>query len=205
MAKPLTPLALTVLRMLCDRPMHPYEMQQRIRQYAYDHAVKVTHGALYNSVERLAVKGLIETVETSRDGRRPERTVYTVTDAGRGAAQMRLSEILSELNEEFPLFGTGLAFINLLPEDEVLQCLFTRLSKLEFLLAGHQSAYDSLLKRGIPRHKLLDMELAVEHNRVELEYVRGLIDDLQNGRLNWADESPTACRPQNELRHEENS
>jgi DNA-binding PadR family transcriptional regulator len=205
MAKPLTPLALTVLRMLCDGPMHPYEMQQRIRQYAYDHAVKVTHGALYNSVERLAARGLIETVETSREGRRPERTVYRVTDAGRSAAQLRLAEILSELNEEFPLFGTGLAFVNLLPENEVHQCLLTRLNKLEFLLAGHQTAYEALLKRGLPRYKLLDMELAIGHNQVELEYVRGLIDDLENGRLDWAEGSSTACRPPDNLRHEENS
>lgn len=54
MSRPLTPLALTVLRMLCDSPMHPYEMQQRIRDHAYDQAVKITHGSLYHSVERLA-------------------------------------------------------------------------------------------------------------------------------------------------------
>lgn len=102
MSKPLTPLGLTVLRMLCDGPMHPYEMQQRIRNHAYDVAVKITHGSLYHSVERLAAAGLIEPLETSREGRRPERTVYAVTSAGRDAARIRLAELLCKLGRGVP-------------------------------------------------------------------------------------------------------
>ncbi|WP_433477291.1 PadR family transcriptional regulator [Spirillospora sp. CA-142024] len=196
MSRPITPLALTVLRMLCDGPMHPYEMQQRIRDHAYDHAVKITHGSLYHSVERLASCGLIEPLETSREGRRPERTVYAVTTAGRDAAQFRLAELLSRPTEEFPLFGTGLAFINLLPESEVARHLRSRAVALEAALAGHQTAHDSLLKQGIERYKLIDQEWLIARLRCELDFVRGLGDDLESGRLTWKDnETRAICHP----------
>lgn len=196
MPKPLTPLGLTVLRMLCDEPMHPYEMQQRIRDHAYDHAVKITHGALYHSVERLAASGLIEPLEVSREGRRPERTTYAVTSQGRDAAHIRLAELLSKPAEEFPLFGTGLAFVNLLPEAEVARQLRGRAVALEAMLAGHLTAHDALRKQGIERYKLLDQEWSIARTRAELDLVRGLAGDLDSGRLTWKDDaSLSTCHP----------
>ena len=56
-AKPhrtLTPLALAVLRLLHERPMHPYEMHQLVRDRGTDFAIKVRAGSLYHAVERLA-------------------------------------------------------------------------------------------------------------------------------------------------------
>lgn len=196
MSRPITPLALTVLRMLCDRPMHPYEMQQRIRDCAYDQAVKITHGSLYHSVERLTACGLIEPLETSREGRRPERTIYAVTSTGRDAAQLRLAELLRNPAEEFPLFGTGLAFINLLPEGEVARLLRYRTIGLESALAAHQTAHDALRKQGIERYRLIDQEWLIARVRGELDFVRGLTDDLDSGRLTWKDdEVQTICHP----------
>ncbi|MDL4817610.1 PadR family transcriptional regulator [Actinomadura opuntiae] len=202
MSRPLTPLALTVLRMLCDGPMHPYEMQQRIRDHAYDQAVKITHGSLYHSVERLASAGLIEPLETSREGRRPERTVYAVTSAGRDAAHIRLAELLAKPVEEFPLFGTGLAFVNLLPEAEVARQLRTRAIALEALLVGNQAANVSLRKRGLERYKLLDQEWSIARFRGELEFVQSLADDLESGRLTWSGEAGvTSCHSPDQHEH----
>ncbi|WUH97411.1 PadR family transcriptional regulator [Spirillospora sp. NBC_00431] len=199
MSRPLTPLALTVLRMLCDGPMHPYEMQQRIRDHAYDHAVKITHGALYHSVERLAGAGLIEPLETSREGRRPERTVYAVTSAGRDAANSRLAELLARPVGEFPLFGTALAFVNLLPEAEVARHLRRRAVMLEAQLAAHQTASEALLKRGLERYKLIDLEWTITRMRAELDFTLGLADDLESGRLTWKDTgAATSCLPPGE-------
>ncbi|GAA2420964.1 PadR family transcriptional regulator [Actinomadura vinacea] len=186
MPRPIAPPALTVLRMLHDGPMHPYEMQQRIRQHAYDRAVKITHGSLYHSVERLAAAGLIEPVETGRAGRRPERTVYAITDDGRDAARLRMTELLAEPAEEFPLFGTALAFVNLLPEDEVARHLRRRQVALETLLAADQAVYEVLGKQGFERYKLIDHELALTRRRAELDLVRDLADDLEAGRLTWS-------------------
>ena len=71
---PLTPPGIAILALLWRQPMHPYEMRHRIRVQEIDRVMKVTHGTLYSTVDRLAAAGLIQPVETSREGRRPERT-----------------------------------------------------------------------------------------------------------------------------------
>ncbi|OLT11379.1 hypothetical protein BJF79_24270 [Actinomadura sp. CNU-125] len=191
MSKPLTLPALTVLRMLCDGPMHPYEMQQRIRVCHYDHAVKITPGSLYHTVDRLSVAGLVEPLETSREGRRPERTVYAVTTAGRDAAHNRLAELFAKPDEDFPPFGTALAFANLLPPAEVARLLSSRTIALEARLAANQTAYEALRKNGLERYKLLDQELTITRARAELDHTRALLDDLESGRITWTDSDAT--------------
>lgn len=187
MSRPLTPLALTLLRMLSDGPMHPYEMQQRIRDHGYDQAVKVTHGSLYHAVERLTATGLIEPMKTSREGRRPERTVYAITEAGQDAAHARMREIITELDREYPLFGTALAFINLLPEPEVARLLRSREVGLEAKVAAHGAVFDALRKQGLERYKLIDLEYCQTLERTQLDFVRALADDVETGRLTWDD------------------
>ncbi|WP_067831275.1 PadR family transcriptional regulator [Actinomadura kijaniata] len=193
MARPLTPLALTVLRMLFEGPMHPYEMQQQIRVRAYDQAVKLTHGALYSTVDRLAANGLIEPLETSREGRRPERTVYAITERGRDAAQDRLAELLARPEVEFPLFGTALALIIMMEPGAALIHLRTRAVVLQSQVAAEQTAYDALIKRGLERPKMLDQELKIAQLRTELDYITGLVEDLAAGRLDWTPGDSSSC------------
>jgi DNA-binding PadR family transcriptional regulator len=84
------PLELVVL---ACHPMHPYEMATTMRERGKDQSIKLNYGSLYTVVEALQQHGLIVTQETERAGRRPERTIYRLTDAGR----MELIDWLSEL------------------------------------------------------------------------------------------------------------
>jgi DNA-binding PadR family transcriptional regulator len=77
------PLALAVLACLAERPMHPYEMSTTMRERGKHESIKLNYGSLYSVVESLHKHGLIAPRETVKDGRRPERTVYEITPAGR--------------------------------------------------------------------------------------------------------------------------
>lgn len=185
MPRPLTPLALAVLRLLDAEPMHPYEMQQRIRDYAIDKVVKVAHGSLYHTVERLADQGLIESVETSREGRRPERTVYAITEAGRDEARARLREFVARPAQEYPSFGMALAFVQMLAPGEAASLLDRRAVAVEAALAAHDAVIDSLTKQGIDRVSVVEVEYLTAQLRSELEFVRALSEDIKTGRLAW--------------------
>src|ERR671935_409945 len=76
---PKTPLALAVLNLLNERPMHPYEMRSLMRERGHERAFRLKEASLYDTVERLAGRGFIEPVEVNREGRRPERTIYAIT------------------------------------------------------------------------------------------------------------------------------
>src|SRR6266702_6507474 len=76
-------LALAVLSLLTERPLYPYELAAVIRQRGLSSTVKLNYGALYAVIEKLHRLALIVPVETRREGRHPERTIYTATEAGR--------------------------------------------------------------------------------------------------------------------------
>lgn len=182
----LTPLGLAVLRLLHAGPMHPYEMQQRFRDWGMDEVVKMTHGALYHTVERLMRAELIEPTETSRSGRRPERTVYAITDAGRELTLGTLNELLSDVDREYPKFRTALAFLSLLPPEEAKERLRMRAVHLEAELAANKTAYDALIKNGIPRIHLIEVDHMTGQTRAELDVVRAIVEEIESGRLTWS-------------------
>ena len=71
------PLALAVLVSLAERPMHPYEVAQTLRQRAKQESVRLNYGSLYAVVEGLERRGLIRA--TGRSG----------TESGRNARSTR--------------------------------------------------------------------------------------------------------------------
>jgi len=80
--RPTNPLALAVLALLFERPMHPYEMGATLKELHKEESIKLRYGSLYTVIDALIARRLIEAGETSRAGNRPERTVYTLTEAG---------------------------------------------------------------------------------------------------------------------------
>ena len=117
------PLALAVLGLLTERPMHPYEMSNTLRERAKEESIKLNYGSLYSVVESLQRHQLIEVQETIREGRRPERTIYAITDAGRTEFVDWLSDLLAIPVKEYTQFEAALSLMPGLPPDEVLRLL----------------------------------------------------------------------------------
>src|SRR5260370_41556201 len=80
-----SPLALVVLGLLAEEPLHPYAMRRRIGERAHDRLPGVRPASLYDAVQRLADAGLVSGGEPSPAGNPPERVRYAITDAGREA------------------------------------------------------------------------------------------------------------------------
>jgi len=140
----LTPAGVMVLALLREDDMHPYEMIRLMRQRHDDRIVAITNGTLYHTVARLEKSGLLAEVGVDRDGNRPERTTYTLTDAGNHAVE-------AWVRRELPLLGRPVEFRVALAEahnlgrDEVVALLSRRLSALaaarDELAEGIRDAY----------------------------------------------------------------
>src|ERR671926_1196930 len=125
------PLALAVMALLYERPMHPYEMVSLMRERGKHESVRLKYSSLYSVVGALEREGLIVPRETVREGRRPERTVYEITDAGREEFLTWLRELLREPVKEYTQFAAGLSFIPALPPVEATALLNERVQLLE--------------------------------------------------------------------------
>jgi DNA-binding PadR family transcriptional regulator len=181
----LTPLALAVLRLLHERAMHPYEMHQLVRDRGTDFVIKVRAGSLYHAVDRLHRLGFIRPVETARDGRRPERTVYAITDAGRDEFTTNLSDLLRIPAEEFPVFAAALEMATAVEQPTCRRLLERRTIALEAELAAIEQVIVSLCKKGLDRASVLEAEYVQHMCRAELGWVRGVIADMDAGDLTW--------------------
>lgn len=125
----LTPLGVMVLALLREDDMHPYEMIRLMRHRHDDRIVPVTNGTMYHTVARLQKCGLLAEVGVDRDGNRPERTTYTLTDSGHGAVQEWVRRELPLLDRPVE-FRVALAEAHNLPREEVIALLSTRLADL---------------------------------------------------------------------------
>ena len=180
---PRTPLALAVMNLLMERPMHPYEMKSTMKERGHDQVIRLKGGSIYDTVERLEAGGFIKSQETSREGRRPERTVYAITEAGRDEITGWLAELLTQPVNEYPQFGGALAFVAALDKDEVTRLLKVRIALLDARIAGAEKQLKNFLGMGLPRLFLVEGEYAVAMRRAELEWVRSIVDDIQSGKL----------------------
>ncbi|WP_370970643.1 helix-turn-helix transcriptional regulator [Amycolatopsis sp. cg9] len=183
----LTPLGIAVLELLHEKPMHPYEMAQLMRERYVNTRVNVKAGSLYHTVERLRRDGFIEVVDTQRDGRRPERTVYGMTQAGLDEFNQRGRELLGDLVAEFPAYLSGLAVIDELGRETSLIELEHRVTRLRAAVAADQAVLQRLAEDDTPPIYWLDWRYQCDHRKFELEWTERLLADLKSGRIPFQD------------------
>jgi DNA-binding PadR family transcriptional regulator len=173
-------LALSLLTLLTERPMYPYEMAATLRHRGKDQSIKINWGSLYTVVQNLEKHGFIETVEVAREGRQPERTTYRITDAGRAELTDWLRELISEPEREYTKFEAALAECAVLSPRELTGLLRQRLEHLEATTAEHQAMLESL-ENTLPRLFLIESEYHLALLRAETEWVREVLKDFTDG------------------------
>ena len=181
-----SPLALAILGLLENGPMHPYGIQRLIKQWGKDQVVNVSQRAsLYRTIDRLHEAGLVSVQETGRDQQYPERTVYAITDAGRAATREWLEEMLAVPRHEFPDFPAALSHVMMLTPQEALDLLVRREALLTAMHQGLEAGLASTT--GMPRVISLESEYVLATATAQLTWLRSVIDDLRTGRLSWSE------------------
>jgi DNA-binding PadR family transcriptional regulator len=173
-------LALSLLTLLMQQPMYPYEMAATLRERGKDQSIKINWGSLYTVVQNLEKYGFIEAVEVAREGRQPERTTYQITEAGRAELRDWLRELIGEPEREYTRFEAGLGEAGILSPDEVIGLLRDRLDALAASNAGHQADLEALGAQ-LPRLFLVESEYHLALRRAEEDWVRGLLKELTDG------------------------
>src|SRR6516162_6030631 len=143
------PLALAVMVLLFERPMHPYEMATTLKQRHKHDSIKIRFGSLYTVIDALVADGLIALRETVREGRRPERTVYELTPAGRAEMRDWLRALIGEPAKEYTHFEAGLCLLRALPSGEAIELLKRREAKLETDYRELRATIDGVLAMGL--------------------------------------------------------
>ena len=175
------PLALAVLACLAERPMHPYEISTTLRSRGKEQSIKLNYGSLYSVVESLQKHGLIAARETTREGRRPERTVYEITGAGQDEFEDWLAELLSTPVRDFTSLEAGLSLMPGLPPDEVARLLAQRADRLRIELRSLDAMFAQTAEMGLPELVLVEGRFRQHMLTAELDFVTTLARDIRSG------------------------
>jgi DNA-binding PadR family transcriptional regulator len=177
--------ALTVLALLLTGPRHAYEMHRLIIDTHKDFVTGLPR-SMYHAVDRLLRDELISVHDVRRDGPRPERTVYALTDAGRTALRERVERLLVVPDPDTTLLVAALSFVAVLPREQAVRSMRARIDTLTERI-GHLDDGLGTVSPTVPRLLLVEGEFERARMEAERSWMAAFVDDIEHRRLPWLD------------------
>ncbi len=174
-------LALAVLATVIERPMHRYEIASRMREHGKDRDMNIKWGSLYTVVQNMEKVGFLEVVGNERDGARPERTIYAITDAGRAEMADWARELIAEPAPEHHRLTAGLSVVAALPPDEVVELLGRRIEALGRIIEAARRELDQMMAANLPRLFVVEVEYGVAMLEAEMAWSASLREEIAGG------------------------
>jgi DNA-binding PadR family transcriptional regulator len=173
------PLALAILVLLYERPMHPYEMATTLRERRKESSIKLNYGSLYTVIEQLLRQHFIAVREVLKEGKHPEKTVYELRSAGEAELIDWMRELVSSPVKEYPMFEAALSMLPVLPPEEVMDLLEIRIGLLEKTIEEFDEEARICKEMKLPRLFSLESEYYKAVTLAEYEFSRDLLNDLK--------------------------
>lgn len=181
----LTPLAISVLALLHENPMHAYEMYQLLISRQNDRIVKVRPGSLYHTVERLAGQQYVRAIGTERAGNRPERTTYEITPAGADALRRRVESGIEKVVYEYPLFPVVLSEAHNLEAEDALLRFRRRVADLDEWLADIDQSLGKARANGVYEPYWIGGAYIRNQLAAERDWLATTIERIESKDLPW--------------------
>ncbi len=175
---------IAVLATLREAAMHPYQMRRLLHDRHKDEILALKRGSLYHAIGRLERDAFIEAISTTRDGRRPERTTYRITEAGREALMRILRKIVSTPRRESSEFMAAMAHLIHLTPEEAISHLEERRRRLDTEIEQTRAALNTA-SAWVARINLIESEYLLAMLRAERDWIVALAHDLRKGLLTW--------------------
>lgn len=138
-------------------PVHGYDVRRALLARGATEWANIAPGSIYNALKTLVREELLEVIGTDRQGARPERTMYQLTEAGEREFTRLLRENLRDSRlPNHPLLA-GLAFLPLVPNAELAEVVRCRADQLSQQAADCRTMRADILASdpaagGIPHH-----------------------------------------------------
>src|ERR1700676_4434047 len=185
------PLALAILVLLYERPMHPYEMATTMRERRKESSIKLNYGSLYTVIEQLLREHFIAVREVLKEGKRPEKTVYELRSEGEAELIDWMRELVSSPVKEYPMFEAALSLLPVLPPEEVIDLLAIRIGLLDKTIEEFDEQERICREMKLPRLFSLESEYYKAVTLAEYEFSKDLLSAIKRDagglRSGWSE------------------
>jgi len=178
--RPENPLALAMMAMLAEGPMHPYEIASTIRTRHGEDAIRIKFGSLYSVIAQLVERRWIVAHETAQSGRRPEHTKYRLTEEGRAALKDWMRDLLSNPVKEYPKFESALCLLAVLPREDILARIRERVGHLDASAEHLRAEIACVISEGLDPMFVVEADYRLAMLDAERAFCRQLIPKLRS-------------------------
>jgi DNA-binding PadR family transcriptional regulator len=173
---------LVILGLLRERPLYGYEIKQIIEEHMSDWT-SIAFGSIYFALDKLAEEKFVEKVGVEQKGKRPSRSVYQITKAGREEFLRLLRENWQQFEREYYPLDICLFFLDSLPLGEVINYLKTRKEALRSALNYVQDHREEQLAfPEVPALAAAIFDHTIVHTQAELQWVTSLLEKLERDK-----------------------
>ncbi len=158
-------IRLLVLGILFEHNVHGYEIFEKAKIWGADRWGDVKRGSIYHCLKQLVKEELAICLGTERDGNRPERMSYAITQQGREVFIDLLKQCLATPGDPTTLYF-ALAFAANLPDQVASTCLLERRKALSDTVKVQRS---NVLRWRVHEPTLSWMNDALTHGIVRME------------------------------------
>ena len=162
---------LIILGVLLEGRMHGYRLNEYVA-HAMGMYTNVKKSTLYYTLEKLEAGGYI-TKEMEREGKRPERRVYEITETGKAYFLELLRDHLRNYSRTYFADDIGIMFMHRLSTDDVRQLLKEKREKIQGTLQQFQAhpEHGENLSYVISHH--------ITHLEADLNWLNGVLRELK--------------------------
>ncbi len=136
----------------------------------------IKKSTVYYTLEKLAKDGYVE-YETEREGKRPERRVYQITEKGESYFLQLLRDNLGEFARTYFTDDIGIAFMDQLSTPEVRELLEKKRGIIQSALKQFKEVSD----HGSNLHYVISHNIT--HLEADLAWIDSMLNDLDNVKV----------------------
>ncbi|QAV70563.1 PadR family transcriptional regulator [Salinibacterium sp. UTAS2018] len=173
------------------QPVHGYFLRRELMTWHIDEWANIQPGSIYNALRSLKNDGYLAENGTESAGNRPERTTYSVTEAG----EVELLRMLRDTLWTVEVFDTKpvmvlTSFMYALQREEVLAGLEHRVTEIDARIASNTYHIgDVAASASTPAYVREIFELATARLRGEQQWARDVIGRIRAGDYVFAGEN----------------
>jgi DNA-binding PadR family transcriptional regulator len=169
----LSDVELILIKFIKDKPYYAYELERLIEKRQLRHWVKISGTAIYQVLDRLCQRGLLE-YTFEKEGNMPQRKRYHLTEEGNKQFFESTRKTIENIEKYYFKLSIGLSCRNFLPKDEFDKLIENRLNKLEEFLDEFNTTFEKS-KELYPTKRHLIRKYLLAHYKLEEEFLNKIL------------------------------
>ncbi|MDP3065817.1 MAG: PadR family transcriptional regulator [Methanobacteriaceae archaeon] len=171
-------LEASILGLLYDEPQHGYQLEKTIEGWGMRNWTTIGFSSIYYVLKKLEKKELVTSKLKKVEGK-PSRKVFTITDLGRKSMKEKLTDLLSWNKKLISPFDLGLAYLNYLEPQEVVDCLENYLESAQGRIKFLESSVKTQEELKAPYYVVALFSRPLSGLKTEMAWIKEFIEKIK--------------------------